>query len=106
MKLTETDIQQLSRMGATTDEMPRIQAVASYSKATLPKRSGAYISHPNLIKLMGRAQWLSAILYAARNRVTECSLTEWGDALNNQVEIRFSLATLPKGYIKRHPDIF
>lgn len=102
MVLTTQDKKMLSDMGATPDELPRIQAVASYSKASLPRMEGAPITHPSLLRLLGRKEWLSCILYSARNRMTDTSVMEWGDAKTAKVEIRFKPLMCPKWYREKY----
>lgn len=102
MTLTTQDKRILADLGATPDEMARIQAVASYSKISLPRHDNAHITHPSLMRLIGRKEWLSCVLYAARNRMTPTSVFEWGDAKNAKVEIRFTPTMAPKWYREKY----
>lgn len=102
MTLTNQDKEILAELGATPDEMTRIQAVASYSRASLPRHDNARIPHGSLIRLIGRKEWLSCVLYTARNRMTPVSVFEWGDAKNAKVEIRFTPTMVPEWYREKY----
>lgn len=70
MKLTARDQNILKDMGATEEQFPLLQAIASYAVFTLPRLRDERIRAAEVLKLWGRERFCSCLMAVLNNKIT------------------------------------